>query len=304
MFGLTFILLLFHTFRMETIFDLLLFPCLFILAFLSDLKMFLLGFTIFTIWEYYKATIQTKSKTTVFYKKKNIPFIILVSYFTVLTIVLIVFSILDFFSSSSFFYIISYESVLLVYLLPAILTLAIGNILLGTEKELNTRGFTIVIIVSIFGIIYLNYTRYDSNKIVSLESKKEDFIRGQSLRTGFNTIYSDPATAHYLYFSTKQKHKFYNANQRDENSLLFVNDIWQADVLEINKKFPTRKRERRIELIPIGEKSILINLNLQKKILNDNSNSTYKTKLQSALDDLPALYGYNRYMFWLQGIFR
>lgn len=304
MFGLTFILLLFHTFRMETILDLLLFPCLLILAFFSDLRMFLLGFTIFIIWEYYKATSLTKSRTTVFYKKKNIPFIILISYFSLLTIVLIVFSIIDFFSDSSFFYLIVYDALLLVYLLPAILTLVIGNILLGTEKELNTRGFTIVIVVSILGIIYFNYTRYDSNKIVSLESKKEDFIRGQSLRTGYNTIYSDPSTAHYLYFSTKQKHIFYNAELRDENSLLFVNDIWQADIVEINKKFPTRRRERRIEIIPIGKKSILINLNLQKKILNDSINSTYKRKLQAALNESPKLYNYNRYMFWLQKIFK
>ena len=88
---------------------------------------------------------------------------------------------------------------------------------------------------------------------ISLESKKEDFIRGQSLRTGYNTIYSDPSTAHYLYFSTKQKHIFYNAELRDENSLLFVNDIWQADIVEINKKFPTRRRERRETNVERGE---------------------------------------------------
>jgi len=298
--GLTFLLLIFHTFRMETLLDLFLFPALLLVSFFTDLRMFIIGFTIFIVWSCLRAMSSNKSRTTVFYKRKNIPFIILSSYLLGLFITLILFSIFDFFGDSSFTKLIIHSSTMLFYLAPAFFLLLVGNILLGTEKELNTRTFTGILVACILVAVYFNYSNYDETMDDLLESKKEDFIRSQSLVSNRSIIYSDPITSHYVYFATKIKNRFYEIESRDSNSYLYLDDVWQADLVDINKRYPARKRDRRIELIPLGNRSAFLNKNLQDRIVSDKSSTAYKTKLVDYLKLFSKLFPYQDYILWQQ----
>lgn len=300
--GLTFILLIFHTFRMETILDLFLFPALLLVAFFTDLRMFLFGFTVFTLWSCLRSMSSNKARTTVFYKRKNIPFIILVTYLMSLFTLLVVFSILDFFGTSSFLELVYHSASTTLYISPAFLTLFVGNILLGTEKELNTRTFTGILVAGILVAVYFNYSKYDETIDDLLESKKENFIRSQSLIAGTNSIYSDPITAHYIYFATKLKHKFYEVLTREGNSYLYLDDIWQADIVDIIRRFPARKKDRRSELMQLGDRSILLSKSLQDKIVSDKTSTSYKTKLEENLGKFSKLYLYQDYIIWQQSI--
>jgi len=189
---------------------------------------------------------------------------------------------------------------MLFYLAPAFFLLLVGNILLGTEKELNTRTFTGILVACILVAVYFNYSNYDETMDDLLESKKEDFIRSQSLVSNRSIIYSDPITSHYVYFATKIKNRFYEIESRDSNSYLYLDDVWQADLVDINKRYPARKRDRRIELIPLGNRSAFLNKNLQDRIVSDKSSTAYKTKLVDYLKLFSKLFPYQDYILWQQ----
>ncbi|WCL47684.1 hypothetical protein [Leptospira sp. GIMC2001] len=298
--GLVFILLIFHTFRMETFLDLLLFPALVIVAFFSDFRMFLLGFSIFTIYQGTKSMQAVRSRTTVFYKRKNIPFIIMISYFSVLAVMLISFSAVDFFSQTSFYDLIAHWSLIIFHLGPCILILAIGNILLGTEKELNTRTFTGILIISIFAVIFYNYSSYDSKLDDQLENIKEDYVRSQSRIQGIGQVYSNPVLSNYLFFQTKIAHKYIGASTREDFSYLHIDDIWQADLNEINKRYTIKRKDRKVELYPLGQKSILISKTIEDRIAKEPETNLYRKKLEDTIASMQEKRPFLNFLRWQQ----
>lgn len=93
---LVFILLVFLTFRFEKISDLVVFPTLTLLAFFSSFTMFYLGFSFFVIFSTIRGARKQAQRTSVFYKKRNVPFIFLWSYLGFLFISLFLISYFDF----------------------------------------------------------------------------------------------------------------------------------------------------------------------------------------------------------------
>lgn len=296
--GTLFILLLFHTFRLETILDLLLLPVLIIITFMADLRFFLLGFTIFVVIQSLIGMGKMKSRTTVFYKRKNIPLIVLLSYLGMVILFLVFSSITDFFGESSFFGLVGYWFRVVVYILPAFLLLFVGNILLGTEKELRTMAFTVILVISIFGIILLNYSRYNPNLQKDIEIQKNELVRIQPQILGLGNIYVDPILSNYLYFQTKLVTQHFQSKTKTNTDLLYVSDIWQADINEIEKKYLTRRRRQRQELYPVGQNAALILPSLEANILKDEDNHRLTSKIKEARQNIPQLTRYNRYLRW------
>lgn len=296
--GTLFILLLFHTFRLETALDLLLFPILVLVSFMTDLRFFLLVFTIFVVIQCLRGMGNMRSRTTVFYKRKNIPQIILLSYLGAVFIFLVFSSISNFFGESSFFSLVGYWFRVIVYILPAFLLLFVGNILLGTEKELRTMTFTVILGISILGIVLLNYSRYNPNLQKDLEIQKNELVRIQPQILGLGNIYVNPILSNYLYFQTKLVTQHFQPREKSKTDLLYVSDIWQADINEIEKKYLTRKRRQKQELYPVGQNAALMLPSLEANILKDEGNHHLTSKIKEARQSIPQLTGYNRYLRW------
>lgn len=299
--GILFILLLFHTFRMETILDLLLFPLLVFAAFLADLRTFLLGFSIFLVIQSIRGMDSLKARSTVFYKKKNVPLIILLSYLGALSLFLVLASVYDFFGESSFATLLGHWMQISIHILPAFLLIAIGKILLGTEKELRTLTFTAVLVVGMLGTVFFNYSRYDAGIQNSLELTKEELGKIQPRVQGMGPIYTDSVTANYQYFQSKSILNYTLTSSMPEPSLLYVSDLWQADVNEIQKRYiPPKRKDRRLEVIPMGQNSALLTDALARLVTEDKNETPWKSKIQESHSRILQTTPYARFLQWQQ----
>jgi hypothetical protein len=97
----TFIFLLIYIFDFEEIRDLVNIIIFTLLSLFSDLGVFLVYYLIFVFLSTFEKMQQKKSKTTVFFKKKNIPFRILIGYFGLFLVSIAFISIFDFFGNKS-----------------------------------------------------------------------------------------------------------------------------------------------------------------------------------------------------------
>ncbi|MCC5813463.1 MAG: hypothetical protein JJT78_01795 [Leptospira sp.] len=297
-----FVLLIFHTFRMETILDLFLFPLLVVAAFFADLRVFLFGFSIFVVIYSFKASQKMKSKTTVFYKRKNIPMILLFSYFGAFSLFLILASWNDFFSTSSFFDLVIHWGVLSLYIIPSFIAIVLGNILLNTEKELRTKTFTIILGLSTIAVILFNYSNYDANVQNELESEKEAMIRVQPMLSGITHTYTPMTTANYVYFKTKITNKYINKSEIPTTSVLWVDQVWEADINEIKRKYAVRGRRAAPEVFPLGERTALIPRSIEEKILAENISHPLQNKVIEARQKISKITPYLSFLEWQQNL--
>lgn len=299
--GLLFLLLVFHTFRMENILDLLLFPILVLAIFFADLRIFLLGFSLFVWIETWKASNRIKAKTTVFYKRKNIPMIISLVYSVSLVVFLVLASWYDFFSPSSFWDLLVHWGTVVFFLLPAVVAILLGNLLLDTEKELRTKTFTIILVAAMLGIVVFNYSRYNTELQDNLELEKEAMIKAQPMLRGIKAVYLPPKSANYFYFKTKIPINYMIPDEPEKESFLFVDDIWQADTNEINKTYRNKKKRKKATLVlPLGERAALIHYSVVEEILQEKENHPLRDRIEKGLNQLRPESPYLSYLSWQQ----
>jgi hypothetical protein len=299
-----FLLSIAHTFRMESILDLLLFPALCLAAFFADLRTFLFGFSLFVLVQGWFSMQKVKSRTTVFYKRKNIPFLVMMFYFGALGLFLIIASIIDFFDPDSFSSLVRHWFRIILQTGPAILAIVIGNLLLDTEKELNTRTFTGILVLLIFGVILFNYSKYDSQKNLELEEFRSDMVRSQVKLSAGIQILGSPIQGNYLYFQTKIPIQFVRSANTPGDLFLFLNDIWQADLNEMNKKYSSeKKRDKKPDIIPLGERSVLISNQVFENLSKEVDTNILKRKAMDAFALTWEETLYLKYLRWQQSLF-
>jgi len=258
-----FILLIFLSFRLESILDVLLFAILTIFAFFSNFMTFLWGFSAFVI----KAGTlgAQRTKTTVFYKRKNIPKLILLVYLAVFFLAILILGLFGFFGDSSFRFI--FQSLLNHFLGFGVIIgfIFIGQYLLKSEKELNSpvsTGILIVLIV-ISGIyVFRKDTAVSLNELVS-QKNEIHAMRMKGLISKADRIFADKSLADFSYFHSKEKLSYLNFEEMGANDLLVVNGIWVADRNQIDKLF----RSRKPLYYPLNSTSVLMRKELVEKIL-------------------------------------
>ncbi|MCZ8343357.1 MAG: hypothetical protein O9301_10025, partial [Leptospira sp.] len=299
---LVFLLLLFLTFRFEKPIDLVIVPVLTFLAFISDFRMFYLGFTFFVIFTGIRSSRKAAQRTSVFYKKRNLPFLFLIGYLIFFVISLILFSSFDFFGPNSFAYLIKqwYETSL--YILLPLLTLGIGHILLKTEKELNTYTASVVVVILTGISIYFIFR--DVTK-VNLEPWEE---RTKSLTKAYGMAYilkSDPIYlpkefSYALYFQTGTKSKYLRDDSFTDKAYFFVPGIWTQDLVLIQKSLFGKKSSRLTGFVPLGEDVLLVQKTAMDRIQNTSSLEFIYKKMAEAYVGFRSRRPFDGYIEFLQ----
>lgn len=299
---LVFLLLVFLTFRLEKMTDLLVFPTFTILAFFSSFIMFYLGFTFFVILTGIRGSRKAAQKTSVFYKKKNVPFLFLLGYLGFFLLSLIYFSYADFFgpNSISFLFKTWYTSALLI-LLPLVV-LGIGHVLLKTEKELNTVTASIVIVVSIAVSIYFIFKNLSASdkEPWELQSKNLTKAFGQALILKSDPIYLPKEFSFAFYFQTGTKTKYMREETVSDKSYLYVEGIWNQDIQLVQKSGLFRRNQRTFSIVPISEDDVLIQRATSEKIKNEKNLNFIAKKVDDAWFSIPAKRPFDLYTAGLQ----
>ncbi|MCW7500431.1 hypothetical protein ND861_08560 [Leptospira sp. 2 VSF19] len=299
---LVFLLLVFLTFRLEKMTDLLIFPTFTILAFFSSFIMFYLGFTFFVILTGIRGSRKAAQKTSVFYKKKNLPFLFLLGYLGFFVLSLIYFSYTDFFGPNSIGFLFKtwYTSALLI-LLPLVV-LGIGHVLLNTEKELNTITASVVIVVSIAVSIYFIFKNLNASDKEPWEIQSKNLTKafGQALILKSDPIYLPKEFSFAFYFQTGTKTKYMREETVSDKSFLYVEGIWNQDIQLVQKSGLFRRNQRSFAIVPISEHDVLIQRVTSEKIKNEKSLNFITKKVDEAWLSTPAKSPFDLYTAGLQ----
>lgn len=299
---LVFLLLLFLTFRFEKLTDLIVVPLLTFLAFISDFQMFYLGFTFFVIFTGIRSSRKAAQRTSVFYKKRNLPFLFLIGYLSFFIISLILFSTFDFFGPNSFAYLIKhwYESSLFI-LLPLV-TLGIGHILLKTEKELNTYTASVVVVILIGISIYFIFRDVTNTNAEPWEERTKSLTKayGMAYILKSDPIYLPKEFSYALYFQTGTKSKYLRDDGFTDKAYFLVPGVWSQDLALIQKTLYGRKSTRLTGLVPLGEDVALIQKIAMDKMQNVNSLEFIYKKMAEAYVDFPTRRPFDGYIQSLQ----
>ncbi|XDD48479.1 hypothetical protein AB3N60_17920 [Leptospira sp. WS39.C2] len=299
---LVFLLLVFLTFRLEKMSDLIVFPTFTILAFFSSFIMFYLGFTFFVIFTGIRGSRKAAQKTSVFYKKKNVPFLFLLGYLVFFVISLLYFSYSNFFGESSVAFLFkTWYQTSLVILLPMV-TIGIGHILLKTEKELNTITASVVLGVAIVTSIYFIFKDLRSSAAEPWEIQTKNLTKsfGQALVLKSDPIYLPKEFSFALYFQTGTKTKYLREVTLPEKSFLYVEGIWNQDIQLVQKSGLFRRSNRSIGIVPLSEDDVLIQKNTSDRIKNEKNLSFISKKVEEAWGNIPTKRPFDEYTTNLQ----
>lgn len=299
---LVFLLLVFLTFRLEKMTDLLIFPTFTLLAFFSSFIMFYLGFTFFVIFTGIRGSRKAAQKTSVFYKKKNVPFLFLLGYLTFFLLSLLYFSYSDFFGEGSVFFLFKnwYETSLKI-LLP-MLTIGIGHILLKTEKELNTITASIALGIAILVSVYFIIKDLRTGAVEPWEIQTKNLTKsfGQALILKSDPIYLPKEFSYALYFQTGTKTKYSKETTVSEKSFLYVEGIWNQDIQLVQKSGLFRKANRSIGIVPLSEDDVLFQKITSDRIKSEKNLSFISKKVEDAWLAIPAKRPFDEYTAGLQ----
>ncbi|PJZ44161.1 hypothetical protein [Leptospira brenneri] len=299
---LVFLLLVFLTFRLEKMTDLLIFPTFTILAFLSSFIMFYLGFTFFVIFTGIRGSRKAAQKTSVFYKKKNVPFLFLLGYLSFFILSLIYFSYADFFGPNSIGFLFKtwYTSALLI-LLPLVV-LGIGHVLLKTEKELNTITASVVVVLSITVSIYFIFKNLSASEKEPWELQSKNLTKafGQALILKSDPIYLPKEFSFAFYFQTGTKTKYMREETTSDKSFLYVDGIWNQDIQLVQKSGLFRRNSRALAIVSISEDDVLIQRATAERMRNEKNLSFIVKKVDEAWSDTAVKRPFDVYTAGLQ----
>jgi hypothetical protein len=262
------ILLLLVFTRMDTIQNLLLVILLSILAFLTNLKMFLFLYTIYVILSSYIFMGKQKSRTTVFYKRTNIAGRLLSIYLLLFFVGLIYIYFTQFFGENSLqflflkFFQYSYR------ILPAFICSFLLYYLLENEKELHNRITSIFAVILIFILAYLSYIN-KSDLPESMEKEvrsiEQTYNSGKLLKG--QIIHTSPLIADYMYLTSNQKVYPLEYTKIKKDDYYLVNFDFAIDKIQVDKNY----KPKYTPFLKLTEKSLLLNKEYSDKIISEKN---------------------------------
>jgi hypothetical protein len=272
-------------FKMDTLGDVAKLIILSFLAFVSNLMMFLFGYTLFVILNSTVFMNKQKAKPTVFYKRRNVPGQLLSIYMTTLVVFLALATWFKFFGSDSFHFIFQSFWNILYRFFPIFVVLKISEYLLRKEKELNTVGTTAIVS---FLIIVSGYFMYNAKNddIDYLEKQKNELI-GLKMRgniTGFQSIYGYTLISDYMYYYAGETVLTSEVSKMGRGDFLIARGMVVSDKLILEKIM----KSAHPLFYPLDKDTLLIGKELIDFIMLDKSDSETKAKLFEILAKFPS----------------
>jgi hypothetical protein len=178
----TFIFLLIYIFDFEEIRDLVNIIIFTLLSLFSDLGVFLVYYLIFVFLSTFEKMQQKKSKTTVFFKKKNIPFRILIGYFGLFLVSIAFISIFDFFGNKSVSVIANRIFNVSIPVIFLVLVHFVLQLLIRLEEGAPEYVGALCILIASLGVGYYTFYLPQGENLDSLKNSNLKFFTAISLK--------------------------------------------------------------------------------------------------------------------------
>lgn len=198
----TFILLLIYFFALDKLMDLVYLLLFSLVALLSDFSLFWILYLVFIFTVTFQKIQEKKSQTTVFFKKKNIPFRILIGYSGFLIFIIIIFILTDFFGPSSFLYLSHHLFEFSLGILPVFFSILALRLILNLDFGTPDYAASFTLLVLSIAIGYYSFIKPQGENLDSIRKIESEYV---SLRkTGKipaeSRLYVKPSLRNYLYY--------------------------------------------------------------------------------------------------------
>ncbi|EMJ96494.1 hypothetical protein [Leptospira alstonii] len=300
-FSLFFLLILFLAFRMETLGDIFLLAVCLLGSFFSHFTIFFVGLTIFVIKAGTVGIRERKKHQSVFFKRRNIPQLVLLVYMGVFLTLLTVLITAEFYGANSFE---TFYKLLWSYLAnfgPLFLILYIGSFLLKSEKELSSVAASAVLIVILLVSAYFSVKPTTGINATKLSAFTKDLVnlKSRSVIQTDEKIYASPAVSSYVYFHSKQRLQSARPKEWKNRDYLFLEEVWLADKREMLKRYKFKNPQ----YIFLSGEQILITGFLTKVISGEKENTQIKIQVGKAKSQLLLKTGEKSLNRFLTGMF-
>ncbi|TGK38424.1 hypothetical protein EHQ12_05260 [Leptospira gomenensis] len=280
LFSAAFLIVLFLAFRMETLGDIFLLVFCVLASLFSHFTVFFTGMTIFVIKAGTVGIRERKKNQSVFFKRRNIPQLVLLVYLGIFLTLLIVLVNVEFYGPKSFE---TFYKTVWKYILnfgPLFLILYAGNFLLKSEKELNTIAASAVLFVALLVSAYFSVKPTTGINAAKLNSFVKDLtqLKGREVIRTDETIYAAPAVSSYVYFHTKQRLQSFRPKDWKNRDYLFLEEVWLADKREMLRRYKFRTPQ----FLFLSGEQILITGFLAKTIAAEKENTQIKIQVEKA----------------------
>ncbi|TGL81419.1 hypothetical protein [Leptospira yasudae] len=301
LFSLFFLLILFLAFRMETLGDIFLLVICILGSFFSHFTVFLVGLTIFVIKAGTVGIRERKKNQSVFFKRRNIPQLVLLVYMAVFITLLVVLITTNFYGENSFE---AFYKLLWNYLAnfgPLFVILYIGSFLLRSEKELGTVAASAVLFVILLVSAYFSVKPTSGINAAKLGAFTKDLVnlKNREVIQTDEKIYASPAVSSYVYFHSKQRLLSVKPKEWKNRDYLFLEEVWLADKREMLKRYKFKNPQ----FVFLSGEQILITGFLTKVISGEKENTQIKIQVEKAKAQLPSKTGEKGMNRFLTGIF-
>jgi hypothetical protein len=253
-------------FRLQNIPDLLKLIFFSSLAFLSHLPAFIFGYLVFVGVNTYKTTRENRSKTTVFFKKKNIPLRLFFTYLGILSFIVAFMSLGDFYGPSTFKYLMKEFWEIIFRFGSTLFMMMVAEYLLRSEKELNTKGTTAVVMIMIAMAGYFSFkASFESSE--ALNHQKDELLKLKTkgrILTGENTVYVTRPFSDFVYFSVSENLPFRAVFQAKPTDYINFTKIENQDLAYFDKKSIGYG-----SYYILDTENVIVRKDLVDKILND-----------------------------------
>lgn len=263
-----FILMLFTYTRLDSIENLLLVFFISVLSFLTSLTMFLYFYTIYVVLSSFFFMQKQKSKTTVFYKRKNIAGRILLAYLILFSIVLFYFGYTKFFGEQGVSYLFSkFLSYSYRFLVPFILSF-VCYYLLENEKEFHNKITSMFAVILILVMAYLSYIQKSD---ISEKSEKDfaslnKFLDLGKIPKGQN-VYSSKLISDLIFLKTKHQVFELDYLKLKKEDYFFVESNLTIEKILFDKNYKPKFQP----IYKLSESAYLVNKDFSDKIYSEKN---------------------------------
>ena len=283
---LTIILYLIYVFKFEMIQDLINIIFFTLIAFFSDMSLFLFSYLVYVLIVTFQKMQEKKSKTTVFFKKKNIPFRILMIYLGILVVSLALITFFDFYGQNSLLIVFKKLLEVLSKVVPIFVLFYILQFVIKLEEGAQEYVGALVILFLLLGSGYYTFNIAQQQMFEGINKIESEII---SLRTigklpPQNTYFARKSLRDPLYYKSGLMISSENINAMEINDYLILENLKGTE-----RQYLDRKNIPPSKFVPyyfINSTTILLSKDFINRVLNDPDESDLKKSIFQQIESM------------------
>jgi hypothetical protein len=283
---LTIIFYLIYVFKFEKIQDLINIVFFTLLAFFSDISLFFFAYLSYVLIVTFQKMQEKKSKTTVFFKKKNIPFRILMIYLGIVVVSLALIAFFDFYGQNSLLIVLKKLLEVLRWVVPLLFIFYILQLVIKLEEGVQEYVGAFVILLLLLGSGYYTYNISQQQMFEGLNKIESEII---SLRTigklpPQNTYFGRESLRNPLYYKSGLMISSESINLMEPNDYLILENLKGTE-----RQYLDRKNIPPSKFVPyyfISSTTIILSKDFINRVLNDPDESDLKKSISQQIESM------------------